>query len=340
MRLHFLNAEAENAHQWMEKALPGTERDYSSFSRDNSRAIVFAHNNRNPGVYCALNFTTRKVTIIGPACPAINPAIMAPSRRFNFAASDGLTITGRVTLPSGVEKPPLILMVGPNTDGPRSRATFDPVAQFFASRGYATARIDHRGTFGFGRDFSAAGDFQIATGMVRDLAEGVKWLGDQGWIDNKRMAVFADGWGGLTAFPLAATPGLFRALINFDTPMDLGDVDLRGLSPSGRSKDDLIAAIGGSTLARTYPKTVDPLAVAGQLTIPSFHYYSLVRNGLGTEFVPGGVSKLVSLLKKNGQAHQISYAKNSAVMKDDGLVPWKEKAKTYEALAAFLREHL
>ena len=81
-RLHFLNAEAEGANQWMEKALPGTERAYSSFAHDNSRAIVVALNNRNPGVYCALNFATRRVTIVGAAFPAINPAIQIPCKPY------------------------------------------------------------------------------------------------------------------------------------------------------------------------------------------------------------------------------------------------------------------
>lgn len=202
--MRFLNADAEAAYQWLSKALPDTDINFESFSRDNSLALVYAHNSRTPGVFCLVNFTTKKISALGISYPAVNPLKCAPTRPFGFTTSDGLKITGSVTLPAGVEKPPVVLIVGPNINGPIAGNVFSRVDQYFASRGYATVRINQRGTEKLGRDFAFAGDFQIATGMVRDLAEGLHWLDTQGWVDVKRTALFGESWGGLIAFQLAA----------------------------------------------------------------------------------------------------------------------------------------
>jgi len=75
------------------------------------------------------------------------------------------------------------------------------------------------------------------------------------------------------------------------------------------------------------------------LSIPSFHRYpTLVLNVYGQD--PDGVTTLDSLLKKRGQTYQMFYMPTFDRIKKDGLVYWKEKAKSYEAVVAFLREHL
>lgn len=330
--LHFLNADAEAADQWLSKAIPDTRLDYHSFSQDNHWGIVLASNDRNPGVYCLVNFETKKVSSLGLSFPTINPNKTSPARAFHFTASDGLNITGHVTLPLGREKPPAILMAGPSINGPLSEGDFDRVAQFFASRGYATIRINHRGTENLGHSFTMAGDFQIHTGIVRDFSEGLQWLGTQGWIDSSRVAVFAEGWGGLSGLHLAAQPGI-RALVNFNTPMELNGILMTQISPSLRSEDELVAAAGGKKAAYSYVESIDPMLAVKQLKIPSFHFYGSGRGG-------SAVGKLRSILKDRNLVCEVSTGESAAEIRDKKLTEWKLEAARYDAAASFLDKYL
>ena len=336
---HFLNAEAEAAHRWLEKALPGTERDYVSFSRDNSRAIVFARQDRNPGVYCLLEIPTQKLKIIWSAQRALNPTATVRSRPFNFVTSDHETVTGRITLPAGIERPPLIIATGPKLNLRRLAANFDAVAQFFTSRGYAVARVNSRGTAGFGREFSAKGDFQIGTGMARDQMEAATWLAGQNWVDGKRMAILGEEWGGVVAFACATEHGPFRALINWDSPLDLADRAVSTFSVSGRSDTELFAAAGGKKIAQAYGKSISPLNTAAYISVPSFHSYSPARNGAANP-PAGDVKKLESLLKKRGLAYEMAGSPPPDEIKKKGLIDWSLMGARGEAAVIFLNRHM
>lgn len=334
----FLNPIVQGHHAWLEKSLPASSLDYVSFSRDNSRAIVFASNDRNPGVYCAANFATQKLTVLGSVSRSINPEKMVKSRHFSFTASDGLTITGRVTLPAGVEKPPLIVRIGADPARSRSSSSFDHPAQFFASRGYATVQINHRGTRGFGRDFLAAGDFQSRTGIARDITEGVAWLEAQGWIDGNRVAVMATNRGGPTASSLAVnSPGRFRVLLTLSAPpADYKGSALSHFAFSGRSERDLIAAIGGENAASAFLNANRSFADAEHLPVPSFHSFGVAA---GQGFISDS-TKLEKILQKRPQPYEIVVAKNLVTRRKEKISEWQDQARVYDAAASFLDRHL
>ncbi len=264
---------------------------------------------------------------------------MAATQAFAFTSSDGLALTGRITRPTAAGETPLIVVVGPGING-AAPTDFNNVAQFFASKGYATAYVNHRGTIGFGRDFAVAGDLQIASGMGRDLVEGVKWLGDQGWIDPQRVALFADSSGGLIALPLATKAGPFRALVNFGTPLDISDWEpVSFLRRANRSSDELMAAAGGKKNFETYRDSLAPLTVAAQISIPSFHYYSRLSDGV----IPRNVNKLEALLKKNGHVYQLVVSDDISewdVRKKGNYPEWRETARHLDEIAAFLQKNL
>jgi hypothetical protein len=67
----------------------------------------------------------------------------------------------------------------------------------------------------------------------------------------------------------------------------------------------------------------------------------MVHNRAFDNDVPqSGVSKLETLLKKRGLAYEMPYAPSAERMKKSGLVYWKEQAKYFEAVVAFLQKHL
>jgi dienelactone hydrolase len=209
---------------------------------------------------------------VGVARPALKTSSLPHARYFELTSRDGLKLTGRFLAPVDAVRPPLIVRVGPEIPGPLSRNEFDPTAHFFASRGFASVRLHVRGTAGFGRTFREAGDLELTGGMVRDLEDGIAWLAGQGWIDEKRVAILGEGLGGITAVH-AAQRGRYRAWLNFGTEMIVRKAEIEQLSSSDRSREELTAKFGGRPAVLNYVKSLDPLAAAGKVTVPSFHYY-------------------------------------------------------------------
>lgn len=331
--VHFLLPEAEAVHIWLEKVLPGTRRQYVSFSRDNSRIIVLANQDRTPGVYCLADVPAKKITLLGPVQRGLKPATLAPVRPFHFQTSDRETITGQITLPNGMEHPPLVIGVGPGLTGVWQPRYYDELAQFYASRGYAFARVNHRGVAGFGRDFTNKGDFQFATGIARDVREAAQWLVEQDWVDHNRIAVFGEDWGAVVAFASATSPSLFRALLNFNGPIDLTGRPVSAVTLSNRSRTDLIAAGGGLKAVQAYGKSISPLTTAEHVRIPSFHFY-------WDSDWSSQIKKLGSVLQKQGSAYEIAAVLSAEQMKHQGLRTWEVLALRHGEAVDFLNRQL
>lgn len=338
--LRFLDPEAEETYRWLEALFPGTQFTCDNFSQDNQRMIVHLWSDQNPGVYFLVDRPTKKAAALGVIYAGVNPAQMAPSRFFSFTSSDGLDLTGRINLPANVEKPPLILLTGSNISEDASD-DFVSEVQFFVSHGYAVARINHRGTTGFGTDFGRAGDMQIATGMVRDLIEGVQWLGRQGWIDRERVGLFTEDSGAILGLPLAARKDIFKAVVSFNPSLDLTAWQAyHFLWRANRTDEELLAAMGGTKGLAAYRKALDPVAAAEKISIPAFYFFwrSGVTGKLSLE-----ARKLDSQLKKAERNYQLVTADDQRAWNTElrGNYPaWKELARHYDEAADFFQKNL
>ena len=105
--------------------------------------------------------------------------------------------SSRFVGPSG-RRPPLVVFCH---GGPTSAAEvgFDPVVQFFTSRGLAVAAVDYRGSSGYGRAHRRALDGLWGEADVDDCVAYADSLADVGWVDGGRMAIRGTSAGGLTA---------------------------------------------------------------------------------------------------------------------------------------------
>jgi dipeptidyl aminopeptidase/acylaminoacyl peptidase len=94
--------------------------------------------------------------------------------------------------------PPLVVFCH---GGPTSSADggFDPVVQFFTSRGLAVAAVNYRGSSGFGRAFRQRLDGLWGEADVDDCVCYASALEEAGLVDGRRMAIRGTSAGGLTA---------------------------------------------------------------------------------------------------------------------------------------------
>ncbi len=76
---------------------------------------------------------------------------------------------------------------------------FDPVVQFFTSRGLAVATVDYRGSSGHGRAYRQSLHGLWGEADVDDCVHYALGLGRAGVVDRRRMAIRGTSAGGLTA---------------------------------------------------------------------------------------------------------------------------------------------
>ncbi len=215
--IHFFDDLAARRHEDIGSRLPGYEITLQSGSRDESKFIVAAYNDRTPGsryLYDARRRTLDKLAEINPALPA---ADMAPMRAITYTARDGLTIHGYLTLPPGREARALPCVINPH-GGPwaRDHWGFNPEVQFLANRGYAVLQMNFRGSTGYGRQFWEAGFGQWGLAMQDDVTDGAHWLVDQGIADPARIAIYGGSYGGYaTLAGIVGTPDLYAAAIDY-----------------------------------------------------------------------------------------------------------------------------
>ena len=153
--------------------------------------------------------------------------------RMNYTtikSRDGLDLVSYYTLPpwtdrdmDGIpEKPlPMVLLVH---GGPWERDSwgFDETHQFLSNRGYAVLSVNFRGSTGFGKNFTNAGDLEWGRKMQNDLLDAVNWSTDSGIADPSRVAILGLSYGGYaTLAGMTFTPNVFACGVEVCGPSNL-----------------------------------------------------------------------------------------------------------------------
>ncbi len=216
-KYHFFDKVSADRFAGLREKLPGYEISLQSQTRDETKYIVAAYNDRTPGsryIYDAINSTLDKLADINPALAEDD---MAPVQPIQYQSRDGLTIHGYLTLPRGRSSVNLPCIVNPH-GGPWLRDSwgFNSEAQFLANRGYCVLQMNFRGSTGYGRKFWEASFGQWGLNMQNDITDGVQWLIEQGIADPERIAIYGGSYGGYAALAgITYTPDLYAAAVDY-----------------------------------------------------------------------------------------------------------------------------
>jgi dipeptidyl aminopeptidase/acylaminoacyl peptidase len=108
---------------------------------------------------------------------------------------------------------PVIISVHGGPEG-QSRPGFNPLFQYYLSRGYDILDPNVRGSTGYGKTYTHLDDVEKREDSVKDLAAAVEWLKTKGGADPKRIAVMGGSYGGyMTMAAITLYPDLWAAAV-------------------------------------------------------------------------------------------------------------------------------
>lgn len=191
-------------------------------SADNNWLVAFTRD-RGAVHFYVWNRKVKKGEFLFSHQPSLDQFVLSEMQPITYTARDGMRLYGYLTLPVGVakERLPMVLLVH---GGPWARDFwgFNGYVQWLANRGYAVLQINFRGSSGYGKRYLNAGNRQWGLKMQDDLIDGARWATSSGIADSKRLAVFGVSYGGYAALAAAAfTPEEFACCVDMAGPSNL-----------------------------------------------------------------------------------------------------------------------
>ena len=330
----FFDTWREDIQEKLEEKLPGYEVGITSFSKDETKAVVVSYSDKSRGTYYYYDVEKNKLTELGKASPWLNENHMAEMTPIKYTSRDGLTIHGYLTLPENSDGKNLPLVVNPH-GGPWARDTwgYNPQIQFLANRGFAVLQMNFRGSTGYGREFWEISFKEWGKSMQDDITDGVKWLIDEGIADPNRIAIYGASYGGYaTLAGLAFTPDLYACGVDYVGVSNIFTL-LETLPPYWElGRQMMYEMIGNPETERDLLEAASPIFHVDSIRVPLF-----VAQGANDPRVKQSESdQIVEALKARGV--EVPY-----MLKEDeghGFYNEENQFDFYREMEKFLNKHI
>jgi alpha-beta hydrolase superfamily lysophospholipase len=219
----FLKPEWQAWHARLQAHFGGdTDLRLIGLSADETVALVLVGSDRDPGAFWRYDIEADQPRRIGPRLPGFRPAAAARSEAVQLRARDGLELHGYLTRAAGTAQPMPLLLFPHGGPWSRDRWGFDPVVQYFVSRGFAVLQVNYRGSRGFGPTLLGKGRGEWGRAMQTDLYDALDWAVAEGIADPARVMIFGASYGGYAALLAAQQrPDLFAAAVAWAPVTDL-----------------------------------------------------------------------------------------------------------------------
>lgn len=193
-------------------------------------------------------------------------------KAIDVSMRDGVNCVCHLTLPKNATTPlPLVMMIhgGPNF---RDFWGFNPYHQWLSNRGYAVLSVNYRGSTGFGKAHSEAGNGQWAGKIREDILDAREWAIREGITTENDVAILGRSFGGYQVLlGLTFTPETYRCGVDIVGPANL-ETMIHCFPPYWKTMrgvlNDLVGANPDTTEGKAFLREQSPLTYANKIKRP------------------------------------------------------------------------
>jgi dipeptidyl aminopeptidase/acylaminoacyl peptidase len=246
-----------------------------------------------------------------------------------FTETTTFSMGSKSTVEKTYLKFPVIVSVHGGPEG-QERPNFNPLYQYFLSRGYAILATNVRGSTGYGKTFTHLDDVRKREDSVKDLAYSVEWLKTKGGADAKRIAVMGGSYGGyMTLAAVTLYPDLWAAAV--DT-VGIANWESFLKNTSGYRRRQREVEYGMLDRDLDFLKSISPLAKVDKIKAPLF-----VIQGKNDPRVPfTEAEQIVKAVKNKGGIVEYKLYDDEG----HGISKIKNRLELYPLVADFLDKYM
>ena len=206
-------------HKRLESEFPNYQFSISDKTDDESQYLISVTSDKLYGKYYTYDVAKDEFKLLFDLMPQLKEEDMAEMRPISFKSRDGLDLHGYITLPKEAvegQKVPVVVNPHGGPQGIRDSWGFNPEAQLFASRGYATLQVNFRISGGYGKEFFKSGFKQIGRKAMDDVEDGLQYVIEKDWVNPEKVAIYGGSHGGYAVLRgLTKTPDLYTCGIDY-----------------------------------------------------------------------------------------------------------------------------
>lgn len=310
--------------------LPKGTAESIAMSSDGQRiATVYYVPGREPAIYSIAVETgeTTRWTDTTESVP--NETFVTPEPR-TYESFDGLEIPSFYAEPEAScdEPRPALIYLHP---GPRQRKfpSFDPLRQYYVSRGFVRLDPNYRGSSGYGKEYMELDDGERRFDAIEDVKAAADWLADQETVDGDRIVLVGLSYGGfLTLAGMTEWPERFAAGVAV-APIANFRTYLENTSPWRRKNRE--AEYGSLEADRDLLRELSPIHDIDRLRSPL-----LVIHGTEDTTVPVQETEQIS---EKSQKHDVPVETLFVDGANHSFRSTDHRIEAFERAAEFLDEH-
>ncbi len=204
---HYLQAEHPftEFHKALRAAHPDSDVDVTSFTADETEAVVHVHGQSNPGQFFLVDVKTRETRLLGTARPWLTKKSLPIALPFEVTTRDNFALRGYITEPERAGPHPLVVWLHDRSAIERADTRFNPEVQMLVERGFAVLQVNYRGSGGLGAQYIQPANRNDGQVVQQDIADATRWAVDEGIAREDAICVYGRGYGAFAAAKALAT---------------------------------------------------------------------------------------------------------------------------------------